>query len=430
MQVASNGMKALARVIFGRLAAMIRRRYQPTVVGVAGSVGKTATKDAIAASLDDGHGNIRHTIGSFNAEIGVPVTILSGGKARTTIGGWLNVLWSGIRLLVRRSAYPKFLVLELGADKPGDLAPLLRVASPNIGVLTSIAPEHMEFFGTLSAVAAEESQVVTSLPSDGTAILNADDANIAGLQIPGRILRYGWLATADIRGQSLELIRNGQGRPTGMDLTVDCQGERLAIEIRGVVGRHQTYPILAAIAVAQATGQSIPDTVSRLRNYQAPPGRMRVFAGVDESLVIDDSYNASPEAMLAALQALADLDVRGKKYAILGQMSELGAGAVDWHERIGRRAAEVKLDGIVTLGALADRIGRAAVAAGLPAAHVINVETAEAAALHLKSNLQAGDAILVKGSRYPKPGYAGHLEAAVAVLLAYPERDRAQLVQG
>lgn len=418
-------MKYLARAIFRLLASAILKREQPMIVAVAGSVGKTGTKEAIAAALASPRRPVRKTVGSFNAEIGVPVTIITGGPARTSVWQWFAVIVRGCRQLLWRRPYPQALVLEVGADKPGDLRPLLELIHPTVGVLTALTPEHMEFFDTIEAVVAEESLVLRLLPKNGTAIVNLDDQHSQAVmkQLSCQIKTFGWSPDADIRIDQVRPTMNDHGLPTGQIVKLAVEGSVIPVALPGVIGRHQAYPIAIAVAVARASGDEVFDAVQRLSQYQVPPGRMRVFEGVEGSVIIDDSYNASPEAMTAALETLVDLEIPGKKHAILGQMSELGSTSVEWHTKIGQSLSAEKITTLVTVGPIAKRIGEAAIVAHFPTARVFNVATAEAAALVLRPHLNSGDAVLVKGSRY-----ANRLERAVKILLAHPEKDGQHLV--
>lgn len=424
-------MKTIGRWIFRMIAGAIRRREQPLVVAIAGSVGKTGTKEAVAAALATAERTVRKTVGNFNGEIGVPLTIMAGGAAPTSLWQWGMALLAGLGQLVVRRSYPRALVLELGADKPGDLQPLVKLTRPSIGVLTALTPEHLEFFDTLEAVVVEESVVVRLLPPSGTAILNIDDAESRKIRsaLTCRVLTYGWDPQADVRIDQARLTTDDHGLPTGQVIKIAVGGSVIPVALPGVIGRHQAYPVAAAIAVTQACGDELFDVVQRLSAYRVPPGRMRVFAGVEGTVVIDDSYNASPAAMTAAITAIADLSVPGKKHLILGQMSELGSAATTWHDQVGQTLSPHQFDMIITVGTLAKRIGEAARRNGFPAAHIINVPTAAAAAAALRPHLTGGDAILVKGSHYPKPGYSGFVGEAVRILLADPVRDEGSLVQ-
>jgi len=406
---------------------MILSRHKPTVVVVAGSVGKTGTKDAIAAALTSLERTVRKTQGNFNAEIGVPATIMSAGGSPTSIRGWIGLLLRGKKQAVLGGVYPSTLVLELAADHPGDLQPLMKLVQPTIGVLTSAAPEHLEFFGDEAGVVEEESLVVRMLPPTGTAVVNIDDPRIAELvkHLTCKVLTYGWSQEAMIRAESITLTKDDHVIPDGMVAKVWIDGSTIPIALPGVLGRHQVYPILAAIAVGRAMGDDVMSIVQRLSTYVPPAGRMRLFHGRDGSVIIDDSYNASPEAVQAALHALHELDVPNARIAVLGQMSELGSASAEWHERIGREVAKLRISELITVGPLAERIGTAAIEAGMKAEHVHTVSNAEAAASLVQPMLSPGVAVLFKGSRY-----SSRLEKAVAILLDNPDRDKLHLVQG
>lgn len=412
-------MKHLARALFRWLAKRILKKYQPMVVGVAGSVGKTAAKEAIAVAAASKQRTVRKTIGSFNAEIGVPTTIISGGAARKSPAAWIGVGMQGLLLVLAKKVYPDVLVLELGADKPGDLEPLIELARPTIGVLTAMTAEHLEFFADLEGVEAEESRMVTSLPAGGIAVVNIDDERIANIvpRLESKIITFGWSPTATIQALGMSIIQNTHGVPSGMVVKISLHGTVVSIPLPGVLGKHQAYPILAAIGVATALGDDITDIVPRLSGYRPPTHRMAVAEGINGSLIIDDSYNASPAAMRAALETLYDLKIPGKKFAILGQMSELGASAVAAHVEVGKLFDPRRLHQVAIIGPFGPQIREGAQAAGFPLAHIHDVATPEAAAAFFQSSIQSGDAILVKGSRYPKPKYAGHLERAVNILL-------------
>ncbi|MEK7537620.1 MAG: UDP-N-acetylmuramoyl-tripeptide--D-alanyl-D-alanine ligase [Patescibacteria group bacterium] len=418
-------MKYLSRIIFRLLARIILSRTRPVVVGVAGSVGKTATKDAIAAALATPARTVRKTEGNFNAEIGVPATVMSAGGPPRSAAGWLGLFLRGQKQAVLGGHYPSVLVLELAADHPGDLQPLLSLVKPAIGVLTSAAPEHLEFFRDESGVVEEESLLVRTLPARGTAVVNIDDPRIAELapKLTGRVITYGWSATAMVRAESLSVTKDDRVLPDGMVAKISLDGSTIPVALPGVLGKHQVYPLLAAMAVGRILGDEVMSIVQRLSTYVPPAGRMRLFHGRDGSLLIDDTYNASPEAVQAALHTLHELEVPNLRIAVLGQMSELGATAAEWHDRIGREAAKLRLDRLITVGPLAARIGQAAIGAGLPSDRVHNVVNAAAAAALVQPLLAPGVAVLLKGSRY-----AARLEQAVAILLDNPDHDRQFLV--
>lgn len=421
-------MKSLVRALIQWLAMRTVAKYHPRIIGVAGSVGKTSTKEAIAAALQSIPGGIRKTAGSFNAEIGVPVTILVGGAAPKHTLEWVVVLARAIwQVCFRNVSYPKTLVIEMGADKPGDLRDLIRVAQPEIGVLTSTAPEHLEFFGDIRAVVAEESLILHLLPASGTGIINVDDERnrelLETFKMP--MISYGWNESALIRAQAMSTIYDERRLPSGMMVKIAVNGSVIPLALTGSIGKHQVLPILAAMATAQATGLPLLEAVANIGAYEAPPGRMRLLPGINDTVLLDDSYNASPEAMIAALDTLMDLHVPGRKIAILGQMSELGSASQDWHKKIGLMLRPKSVSHIITVGDQAKIIGQEATTIGFPPQRHQNVPDAEAAAMFVRDLVAPGDIVLLKGSRY-----ANRLERAVRLLLADPQRDAKKTVQG
>ncbi len=281
-------MKPLIRSLFGLLARLVLRRYRPLVIGVAGSVGKTATKEAVAAGLATAARAVRRTAGNFNAEIGVPTTIINGQGPADSVLGWLKIFFRGLRLLIAPAPYPSVLVLEMGADHPGDLERLLRIVQPNVGILTSAAPEHLEFFGDEQGVVAEESLIVRRVPADGTVIVNLDDPRVAAIvsSLHRRVISYGWSADATVRAEGYSLTKNERGWPDGMVIKVAVSGSVIPVALPGVIGRHQLYPLLAAVAAGLALGDEVISVIQRLSAYQPPPGRMRLFAGAEGSLTV------------------------------------------------------------------------------------------------------------------------------------------------
>lgn len=418
-------MKSFLRSLIRLLARRTIAKYHPRIIAVAGSVGKTATKDAIAAGLSSVSGGLRKTQGSFNAEIGVPVTIIAGGKSRQGIGQWLGVVWQGIRQLMVRTKFPGTLVIEMGADKPGDLRQLLEVVTPDVGVLTSAAPEHMEFFGDMKAVIAEESLIVRMLRPDGIAVINADDERCLEVasQVSSNVLTYGWNPEADIRAEHATTTYDDRSLPTGMVVKIAVDGSVVPVALPGVIGRHQVLPLLATVAVAKAMGVPIGDVMKNMSAYQPPPGRMRLLRGKQHSVILDDSYNASPEAMEAAIRTVSEMHIPGRKIAILGQMSELGTQTNEYHEKIGQMFIPKTVSVLITVGPIAQLIGTTAVTVGFPIAKHINVKDAESAADLVLDMIAPGDLVLCKGSRY-----SSRLERAVKMLLEDPDRDARNIV--
>ncbi len=352
------------------VAAAWRRRFDPLVVGITGSVGKTSTKEATAAVLEAALPTLRSE-GNQNNEVGLPLTLLRLGPEH-------------------RAA-----VLEMGMYVGGEIATLARLAGPEIGVVTAVAPVHLERAGSLAAIAAAKAELVESLPADGTAVLNADDDVVTAFasRTSAAVLRYGLTAAADVTAADVE----ARGA-AGMAFTVVAERPRRArfrVEI-AALGRHNVANALAAATVGLVAGLDDAAIARGLRRSwgTAAAHRGAIVAGPGLT-ILDDTYNASPPAMVAALDVLATLP--GRPVAVLGEMLELGPAGAEGHRRVGEAAARV-VDELVVVGAGAAGIADGARAAGLPAAAIHRAPDRAAAVALLATLLRPGDAVLVKAS--------------------------------
>lgn len=428
-------MKAwLQKKLEGMLAELARRvidAYQPEVIGITGSVGKTSTKEAIACVLGQRF-SVRASSGNYNNELGVPLAILDGTTHGSNMFGWLGELWRGWRLSHGRSSFPDIVILEMGADKPGDIERLMEIAQPRIGVLTAIAPTHIEFFGSIEAVAAEKEKILTHLPSGGFAIRNADDARVMAIAVPDDVIgtTYGTSTKAEVRATAISITTGRIPQPDGIiredvlgtTCTVTYEGTKQTLLLKDLIGPQHVMAALAATAVGVAYGLSLPDIAARLTQYQGPRGRMRLIAGHNRSLLIDDSYNSSPTAAIAALDALKKFPKAKRRIAVLGYMAELGDYAQEAHEEVGAHAAKVA-DMIIGVGPMATTYADAAKRAKFDPDAVVTVADAEAAATWLHDQLQSGDVVLIKGSQVSR------LERATKALMAEPLRAGELLVR-
>ncbi len=359
-----------------------RKMAHVRVVGITGSVGKSTTKELTAQVLSRRYRTLKN-IGNFNNEIGLPLTLL-----RLTEG------------------YERA-VLEMGFYVPGDIALLCEIARPQIGVVTNIGLVHAERAGTQETIARGKAELVEALPPEpeGVAVLNYDDPLVRAMagKTQARVFFYGLSRQADLWADAIE----GLGLE-GIRLRLHYRGETLTVKVP-LLGRHSAHTVLRAAAVGLAEGLAWGDIVAGLR---AGYTQLRLVAVRSESgaLLLDDTYNASPQSTLAALNLLADLP--GRRVAVLGDMLELGPYEQESHRKVGLRAAEVA-SLLVTVGPRAHWIAEAAREAGLPPSRVLETETAEAAIDLLRQRLRPGDVVLVKGSRgVQMDRIVGALEAA------------------
>lgn len=408
-------MKKLLRWKLRMLARLTIWRYRPAVVGITGSVGKTSAKLAIAAVLS-GMRRVRVSAGNMNNDLGLPLAILGDWSkeervlvSRETPPGtarfrkllfWLKVIFEAWwRVIVRSNAYPEILVLEYGADRPGDIKYLLRIARPNVSVITAVGemPVHVEFYAGPDEVAREKGRLIECLPSAGFAVLNYDDESVMDLapRTRARVVTYGFEKGAEIRIERFENRSDGE-EPVGVAFRLLAANGAVPVRLNGVFGKMQAYASAAAAAVGLIFGMNLAKIAEVLGNYHAADARMQLLPGVKRTFLIDDSYNASPLSMHAALDTLRELPAK-RRIAVLGDMLEIGKYAPEAHERMGRLAAK-SVDILFTVGPRAKFIADAAREAGMKRASIYSFDTADEAGKPLKELMREGDLTLVKGS--------------------------------
>lgn len=419
-------MKPLARTLvasaLGLLSQLIVRKYRPIVVMVTGSVGKTSTKDAVAAALGARY-FVRASEKSYNSEFGVPLTIIGARNPWTNPLKWMKVFLDGIELLVLPSHYPKLLVLEVGADRPGDLSRILRFITPDVVVVTRLpeVPVHVEAYASPQAVRDEEFAPAYALPSGAPLIISADDPYAASMaaKLEVEIITYGLAEGATVKlGAPAVLIEDGEA--AGMHSPVRVGGADFDLKVHGALGRQQLFAPAAALGAALALHLEPHEALEGLEAYVPPPGRSRILKGKNGSLLIDDSYNASPAAVEEALKALSFVSAK-RRIAVLGDMLELGRYSLTEHARIGELAAK-SADVIVSVGMRAKATADAARGAGTSDEHVFSFDTSYDAAKALTDMVGEGDIVLIKGSQSIRT------ERVVEALLRHKE-DKDRLVR-
>lgn len=405
----------------------VLKRFKPSVIAVTGSVGKTSTKDAIF-TVFSGFVQARKSEKSFNSEIGVPLTVLGLKNAWSNPLAWVSNLLEGIQVIFGPNKYPKWLVLEVGADRPGDIKKIASWVKPSLVVLTRFpdVPVHVEYFSSPQKVAEEKLSLVDSLQAGGKVIANGDDLLIVdGVKKRGfAMLTYGFSDKAEVRGENYEIVyeeKNGLKFPVGFSLKVFVAGESLFLTYKGSLGRHHAYPLLAALATAHAVGFDIRKVADRLASHASPPGRMKLLEGKDSSVIIDDSYNSSPVAAKEALQTLSALETSGRKIVAFGDMLELGKYSIAEHELIGKEM--VFADLIIVVGLRARGAGEIALKMGKSKESVVFFADSASAADYLSKNVSKGDIVLVKGSQ------GARMERVSAALLVDPKIAKDALVR-
>jgi len=415
-------LKAIVASSLALLAQGIIEKYRPLIVMVTGSVGKTSTKDAAAAVLSSRY-YLRASEKSYNSEFGVPLTIIGAKNPWENPIAWLRVFKDAFGLILLPSHYPKLLVLEVGADRPGDLARILRFVKPDAVIVTRLpdVPVHVEAYASPQAVRDEEFAPAYALANGAPLIISADDPNAVTMasRLSATITTFGFAEGSDVRLEGYSFFdEEGQ---CGMEAQLNVKGNTHTLCVKGALGKSQLYAPAAAIACALALDTTLAMALRGAEDYAPPPGRGRIIPGKNGSFLIDDSYNASPAAVEEALSALQLLWLGGRRIAVLGDMLELGRYSAEEHERIGTLAAS-RVDLLVAVGVRSRASAVAARAAGMKEDQVLSYDTSDEAAEVLEAIVQEGDAVLVKGSQSIRT------ERIAERLLRSPE-DRNRLVR-
>lgn len=402
-------------------AKLILARQKPFIIGVTGNLGKTSTKDAIYAVMKDSF-HVRRSEKSLNSEFGVPLTILGEKSGWSSPARWAGILGRGL-LVPFNKQYPTHLILEIGADRPGDIKAITSWLTPDITVVTQFGqvPVHIEFFPDRDAVVAEKAHLVSVLKDSGLFIYNADDHDAATLlaKTEARKVGVGIHEQADIKANNVRMY----GTPldgTETDVMIDGTSHHLVLP--EVVGKSSVYSALPALAVARELGVSLEIACAALRDGDKPKGRMRILEGMNGSIIIDDTYNASPKAVEHGLVTLGEIDTKGRKIAVLGDMLELGEFTRDEHYKIGLEAAK-SAHKLYTVGIRARTIAEGALDGKMLDENIMQCDTSIDAGKELVQVLQEGDVVYMKGSQGIR------MEYAVKMILAETHDPRKVLVR-
>jgi UDP-N-acetylmuramoyl-tripeptide--D-alanyl-D-alanine ligase len=408
-------------------ARLVLMRHKPKVIAITGSVGKTTTKDAVYAALKP-HVSVERSKKSFNSDIGVPLTVLGLENPWSNPFAWAYALVMGLTRLF--GDYPEWLILEVGADRPGDIRNTARWLKPLHVIYTGVPqiPAHIEYFSSADEVFKEKRSLAEYQRAGGKLFVNADDmrAHLLKADYRGSFISYGYSEDADFRAshEEVEMSSADPKKPAGIRFRLEHAGSSVPVVVYGTLGRPRIMACLAALAVADTLGIDAVSASAALAQWQPTPGRMRLIDGVHDTTIIDDTYNSSPVAALAALESLRSLKTRTRKIALMGDMLELGKESKEAHREVGERAADVATM-LITVGFRSRAMGEAALDAGMPDAKIREYEQGEAlrAAAELKLELKKHDIILIKGSQGMR------MEHAVKVLMAHPEQAGALLVR-
>lgn len=389
------------------------RTYKPEIIGITGSVGKTSVKEAIAKVLAKRF-RLRETYKNYNNEIGLPLTILGLVSPGRSISGWLKV-FKQARRLARGAAndYPECLILEMGIDRPNDMDYLVSIARPSRAVITKLGIAHLEFFKSLEHLHTEKFKLAQSIVDEGWIIYNADDDKLVALveKSTKRSIGFGFGANAEIKAEDDLFVIDNEGI-AGQGFKLQYRGSTIPVFLPYTLGRPAMYAALAAAATAASFDMNGLEVAEALRTVKQPAGRMQLIAGLNNSLIVDDTYNASPDSVFEGLKALREIpqDKRRRVWTLLGSMKELGDLSRQGHEEIAKAAAEIS-DFIIGVGEEAKVVSD------------LWFADSELAGEYVAGKIEPGDLIYAKGSQ------AARMEKAVKRLMAEPAKASDLLVR-
>lgn len=410
------------------LAKMILKKYQPLIVGITGSLGKTSAKEAIFAVLKDRQ-SVAMSRKNYNNEIGLPLTIIGSESAGSSIFGWIMIFFKAWGLiLLKDEKYPKVLILEMGVDRPGDMAYLTSIAPPNIGIVTAVSYSHLEYFGSIVNIKKEKQVLIENLDNKGLAILNYDNdaAREMAEASKAKILTYGLKEGADLQAQDIVYnFTKGSYELSGLNFKMNYQGSIVPVFMDNVMSETVLYAALAAAAVGLYFKMNLVEIAAALKDFSLPCGRMNILPGIKHTFIIDDTYNSSPEAVLSAIDILSriKIDASASKYAVLGDMLEIGHYTVEGHRLVGEKVAGSGIDYLIVVGEKSRDAMRAAIEAGMSEDNIFHFNDSISAGTFLQDRLKAGDIALVKGSQGVR------MEKTVKEIMAEPERAKELLVR-
>lgn len=441
-------MKKILQFCLTILAKAYLRKYKSKIVAVTGNIGKTSTKEMIAAVLGSER-KIRMSGGNLNNELGMPLAILGDYaeeyyKRGGTASFWLKVIvkstlgflgWRD-RRSTRTGATSapgrEILVLEYGADHPGDIARLVKNFKPDVAVVTAIGeiPVHVEYFSGLEELAKEKSKLVEVLVSGDFAVLNSDDLAVLEMRqkTKAKIKTFGFAEDAGVRVSDFDFKVGANGEPEGVRFRLN----NVQVEIKGSLGKSQAWSVAAAAAVGLIFGLDLAKISGALADYQGPAGRLRILKGIKNCWLIDDTYNASPSSTHLALETLKALSKTkkthletgfpsGRKIAVLGDMLELGKYSVQAHQEVGNFAGTF-VDLLITVGSRAKFIADAA-GNQMSKENILSFNISLEVKEKIKNLIREGDLVLVKGSQGMR------MEKIVEEIMAEPEKKRELLVR-
>lgn len=421
-------LRKILLYVLQKLSYQVLKKYQPKIIGITGTVGKTSTKDAIYTALSRFE-SVRKSPKSFNSELGIPLTILDCDNPGQDVIGWLKVIFESLIHIFFNVSYPEWLILEVGTDRPGDIKSITEWLKTDITIVTKLSkvPVHVEAFTSPEYLFEEKGNLVKALKPGGILILNADDEDVLAYRnlSEERVLLFGEKSGSDVYSSDYSINYDENKFPWGIEFKATLgDADPVSVSLSDTLGEQNVSHILVALLVTKQLGHDVRAAASAFKNVFPTPGRMRLIKGLKKSLIIDDTYNSSPIAVEQALKTLKSIKSgRGhRKIAILGDMLELGRYTVDEHKKVGAGVVGV-VDMLATVGIRARHTAEVALNNGMHEEKVFQFDDSVEAGKFMKDLIKEGDIVLIKGSQGVR------MERVIEELMAEPDQKEKLLVR-
>ena len=409
----------------------ILKKYNPKIIAITGSVGKTTTKEMIGSVLEN-FKETRKSLKNFNNELGLPLTVIGCYPENFSFFGWLTVFFKAIRLIIFPSKYPEILVLEMGADKPGDIKYLCDFVPVSVGILTEVGISHLEKFKTKNTILKEKGYLLKQLPPQGLGVYNFDNEEIRkiGENLKANSISYGLKEGAQMRATDIlfgyEIFTDSNGKKRkivkGVSFKLNYQGKIIPVRLNHCIGEGQIYSALATFAISSYFDLNLIEIAEFLKNQLPVPGRMSLINGIKNTSIIDDTYNSAPNSALSAISIMKKIE-SSRKIVVFGDMLELGDEEEQSHRELGKVLAKSNVDFFVAVGRRMKWAVEEFVNSNGNDENVVNFDNPMDAGIFTQNLLKEGDLILIKGSQGMR------MEKVVAEIMANPLEKEKFLVR-
>lgn len=400
----------------------IIKKYNPKIVAITGSVGKTSSKEAIFSILSSKY-RARKNEKNYNNEIGVPLTIIGSETGGNSVLKWLIIFIKSFLMIIFPFKFPEVLILEMGADRPGDIAYLTEFIKCDAIVITDISGSHLEYFKTIEKVAQEKWTLVKNLKENGLAVINADNKKIINLKNKNKredvnFSTFGFSEEADV--QVTEVFYNysddnGKDEIKGLSFKLNYKGTSIPMRLNNILAEHSIYAALSAISIAIGFELNLVEIAEALENFSMPTGRMTLIAGIKNTSIIDDTYNSSPVSAIAAIKALKNIEAP-RKIAVMGDMLELGENNESGHIEVARKFLEIESGIFFAVGERMKIASEELKKHNISPERLFEFSDPMNAGRKLQEIMKPGDLILVKGSQGMR------MEKVVEEIMNEPEK--------